>query len=136
MWKSVQPFFWYFTLIQLYDFFQASAENLKNNKGSVLQIFSGKGNLKIIYYSAALVICQQGSGINIITFYAKSIFQESGSSLFSADSSSIIVAAVMTFTAVFTSSAAKIFRIRNLLIFSSIGIALSMVSYSIITYIC
>lgn len=95
----------------------------------MLKLFRGRGNLKIIYYSAALCICQQGSGINIVTFYAKSIFQESGST-FTPNLSSVIIAAVMTVTAALTSTAAKIFRIRHLLIFSSVGIAFSMVSLS------
>ena len=99
---------------------------MEMNKGSFMALFTKKGNLKCLYYSAALIFFQQMSGINIITFYSKTIFEESGSSL-DANWCAIIVAIVMTFTSILTLVAAKIFRIKHLYAFSAIGEMLSMV---------
>lgn len=97
------------------------------NKGSFKALLTKKGNLKCVYYSGALIFFQQMSGINVVTFYSKTIFEESGSS-FSANLSSIIVAIVMTITSILTVTAAKIFRINHLFTFSAAGEIFSMVS--------
>lgn len=100
---------------------------MEMHKGSFRALFSTKGNLRCLYYSLGLMFFQQMSGINIVTFYSKTIFQESGSS-FSANLSSIIVAVVMTFASMLTITAAKIFRVKDLLCFSALGEIFSMVS--------
>lgn len=100
---------------------------MENNKGSsCFSLFETTGNIKCLYYAAALIIFQQGSGINVITFYSKTIFEESGSSL-SSNMSSIVVAAVMTVTSVITITGAKFFKLRQLLSVSAIGNTTSMV---------
>ncbi|XP_065212249.1 facilitated trehalose transporter Tret1-2 homolog isoform X2 [Planococcus citri] len=104
---------------------EASARNMEVNKGSFTALFTNKGNLKCLYYSATLIFFQQMSGINIITFYSATIFEESGSS-FDANWCAIIVAIVMTFTSILTLIGAKIFRIKYLYAFSAVGEMFSM----------
>lgn len=100
---------------------------MKVNESSLKVLFQTKDNVKCLYYAVALILFQQGSGINVVTFYSKTIFEESGSSL-SANLSSVIVAAVMTATSVVPITCAKIFELRQLLCFSAIGNTLGMVS--------
>ncbi len=105
---------------------QVAADEAKHNKGSVKELFTNKGYMKALYYACALAFFQQMSGINVIVFYAETIFEATGSSL-SSSVSTIIIGLVMTFTAGFTAFAAKLFKIKHLLYFSAIGQAASTV---------
>uniref|UniRef100_A0A2M4A0I2 Facilitated trehalose transporter Tret1 n=1 Tax=Anopheles triannulatus TaxID=58253 RepID=A0A2M4A0I2_9DIPT len=67
-------------------------ESLKN-KGTVMDLFRNKGNVKALIICAGLISFQQLSGINVILFYSQSIFESTGSSLAPAIST-ILVGAV------------------------------------------
>lgn len=108
-------------------FLQASAKNMEINKGSFRVLFTKKGNLKCMYYSIGLILFQQMSGINVITFYSQSIFEESGST-FSPNLSAIIVAIFMTCTAVLVILAAKAYAVKTLLTYSAVGEVIGLVS--------
>ena len=97
------------------------------NRDSCLALFKSKGNLKCVYYAAALIFFQQTSGINVITFYSKTVFMETKSNI-SADQSSVILAVVMMITSLVTVTASRFFNMRTMLYYSSVGITLSMVS--------
>lgn len=63
----------------------------------------------------------------MILFYAETIFKATGSQL-SSSISTIIIGLVMLVTAACTAPASKVFGVRKLLLFSSIGEAVSIVS--------
>lgn len=60
---------------------QVSVEESMRNKGSFMDVFSTKGNVKALCIGSGLVAFQQLSGINVILFYSTSIFQKTGSDL-------------------------------------------------------
>lgn len=83
--------------------------------------------MKALYYSCALAFFQQTSGINVVLFYAETIFGATGSTLPSSIST-IIIGLVMASAAGMTAPAAKIFGIKNLLCISALGEAMSLVN--------
>lgn len=66
------------------------------------------------------------AGINVVLFYAQTIFEETGSTL-SPSVSTIIIGLVMTASAAMTAPAAKIFGVKRLLCISAVGISISLV---------
>lgn len=66
------------------------------------------------------------SGINVVLFYAETIFDDTGSSI-SSSLSTIIIGLIMTSAAGLTVPAAKFFGVRNLLCLSAVGEGISLV---------
>lgn len=60
---------------------QASVEEAQRNKGSFVDIFRNKGNLKALIISAGLITFQQLSGINVVLFNSQSIFKDANTGL-------------------------------------------------------
>lgn len=51
------------------------------SKASPIDLVRSKGNLRALITSAGLIMFQQLSGINVVLFYAQSIFKDTGSDL-------------------------------------------------------
>lgn len=123
---------------------QAAADEARHNKGSFKILFTNKGSLKALYYACALAFFQQMSGVNVVIFSAQSIFNSTGTGTETttteskdATTNTIIIGAVMAVTAGLTAPIAKLCGIRNLLCFSAIGEAISLVSsYECVCFLC
>ncbi|KAI4455934.1 sugar transporter-like [Holotrichia oblita] len=108
-------------------------EELKN-KSSLKDILTKKEFLKGIFITCGLVLFQQLSGINIILFYMHSIFEETGSSL-SPDLSAIIISLVQVVACVISSILVDHLGRRILLLFSSVGMCLSIIAFAVYFYL-
>ncbi|XP_050304817.1 facilitated trehalose transporter Tret1-like isoform X2 [Anthonomus grandis grandis] len=96
----------------------------KEERGSLLDIFRTKGNIKAFIIGAGLVFFQQASGINAVLFFAQTIFEDAGTTL-EAGYCSMIIGAVQFGTSFITPLVSNLFGRKFLLIFSSIGMCLS-----------
>ncbi|GJQ81890.1 hypothetical protein Trydic_g9914 [Trypoxylus dichotomus] len=108
-------------------------EDLKN-KSNLKDLLSKREFLKGIWITCGLVIFQQLSGINIILFYMHSIFEDTGSSL-SPDLSAIIISIVQIVACMGSSFLIDSLGRRILLMFSSIGMCLSLAAFSVYFYL-
>ncbi|KAK9704172.1 Sugar transporter [Popillia japonica] len=104
------------------------------NKSSLKDILTKKEFLKGIFITCGLVLFQQLSGINIILFYMHSIFEETGSGL-SPDLSAVIISLVQVVACVISSILVDHLGRRILLLFSSIGMCLSIIAFAVYFYL-
>ncbi|XP_066150657.1 facilitated trehalose transporter Tret1-like isoform X2 [Euwallacea fornicatus] len=72
--------------------------NWKDHDGNLLDIIKNRKLRKALVISLVLIILQQLSGINAVTFYLEPIFQASGSSLSASVSSTICGACMFAFS--------------------------------------
>lgn len=114
---------------------QAAADEARHNKGSLKILFTNKGSLKALYYACGLAFFQQMSGINVVLFNAQSILSNTTETTITPENNgispataSIIIGAVMAVAAGLTAPIAKLCGVRNLLCFSAVGEAISLVS--------
>lgn len=103
---------------------EQSVEEASANSGTFFDIFKSKGTTKALIISVMLCIFQQLSGINIVLFYAETIFSAAGSDI-SAEIPPMIIGGVQ-FASSFVSPIAvdKLGR-KMLLLGSAIGMALA-----------
>lgn len=106
---------------------QASVSASLQESGTVMDLFATLGNRKGLIISAGLAAGQQLSGINVVLFYAESIFLMTGSSI-SPALSSIIVAVILILSAGIAAPLVKRFGMKLLLIVSAIGMGVFQVS--------
>lgn len=110
---------------------QTSVDEALNNKGSMLDIFRHKANIKALTISVCLIAFQQLSGINAILFYSTSIFIKAGGEFGSGMDpavSTILVGIVSFFAAGVTPLIADRLGRKIILLFSAVGMAISLVS--------
>ncbi|XP_046667554.1 facilitated trehalose transporter Tret1-like [Homalodisca vitripennis] len=99
---------------------KVSVEATLQESGTLSDLFSTTGNRKGLLLSCGLVAGQQLSGINVVLFYAESIFRMTGSDL-SPSLSSTIVAVILILSAGIAAPLVKKFGMKWLLIISAIG---------------
>ncbi|KAB0794289.1 hypothetical protein PPYR_11128 [Photinus pyralis] len=108
-------------LLEIRDSVQESLAS----KGRIIDLFRSKGLIRALMISLGLVSFQQLSGINIIFFYAQTIFSLAGSSV-PAEISTIIVGCVQVLAGFLTPMVVERTGKRAILIFSAIGMGISM----------
>uniref|UniRef100_A0A1B6MBC5 Major facilitator superfamily (MFS) profile domain-containing protein n=1 Tax=Graphocephala atropunctata TaxID=36148 RepID=A0A1B6MBC5_9HEMI len=99
---------------------KVSVEATLQESGTLTDLFSTVGNRKGLLLAGGLVAGQQLSGINVVLFYAESIFRMTGSDL-SPSLSSTIVAVILILSAGIAAPLIKRFGMKWLLIISAIG---------------
>lgn len=92
-----------------------------------MDLFSTLGNRKALLLSSGLVAGQQLSGINVVLFYAESIFRMTGSDI-SPSLSSIIIAVILILSAGAAAPLVKRFGMKWLLIISAVGMGVFQVN--------
>lgn len=107
--------------------FQVIIEEAYRNQSSYATLFTNRANFKALMYTCALVLFQQFSGINVVLFYTGDIFESTGSEM-SSSTSTIIVGVVMFFAAAVCPLVVERLGRKILLIISSVGMALTLVS--------
>lgn len=103
---------------------KVQVEQEQKNKGSFFDIFKSKGLRKAIMISVGLVTWQQLSGINIVLFFAQSIFTDAGVSL-APELCTIIIGIVQIFASGCTPLLVERWGKRFLLILSAIGMGIA-----------
>lgn len=123
------------------DAVQAELKNIQNsvdetlaNKASFFDIFKSKGLTRALIISVGLVTFQQLSGINIVLFYAQNIFTEAGSTI-PGDISTIIIGVVQVISSGVTPFAVKKKGKKFLLLFSGLGMAISLGIFATFFYV-
>lgn len=96
----------------------------KSREGHLRDLFVNRGLLKALTISVGLVSFQQLSGINVVLFYANTIFEASGSSIPS-EVSAIIIGAVQFVSSFITPFIVDRLGRRILFIFSAFGMLIS-----------
>lgn len=94
------------------------------NKGNIIDIFKSKGLRAAFFLSIGLVAFQQLSGVNIIIFYAQSIFTDAGVTL-APELCTIIIGTVQVLASGVTPFLVDKWGKRFLLLLSASGMALS-----------
>ncbi|KAJ8931868.1 hypothetical protein NQ314_015134 [Rhamnusium bicolor] len=97
-------------------------------------IFKSKGLIKAFIISTCLVAFQQLSGINVVLFYAQTIFEEAGTSL-APEACSIIIGGVQFGTSFISPLLADRLGRKILLYFSAIGMVVSEVPLGLYSYL-
>lgn len=106
---------------------QVLVEEAYRSSSSYSSLFTDKANFKALSFTCALVAFQQLCGINVILFYAGSIFEKTDSGV-SSDMSTIIVGAVMLGASLITPGVVERLGRKILLIGSAVGCGITMVS--------
>lgn len=106
----------------------------KSREGHLKDLFVNRGLLKALIISVGLVAFQQLSGINVVLFYANTIFEESGSGIPS-EVSSIIIGGVQFFSSFVTPLIVDRLGRRILFIFSAFGMLISETVLGIYFYL-
>ncbi|XP_046668437.1 facilitated trehalose transporter Tret1-like isoform X1 [Homalodisca vitripennis] len=92
-----------------------------------------RGNRKGLMISCVLAASQQLSGINVILVYTQSIFTMAGTA-FSPSVSSIIVGGCMFAALAVSFPLTRVFGIKNMLVFSGIGMTIFQLSFGAFFY--
>lgn len=123
------------------DGIQKELEEIKSNvdeafanKASFMDIFKSKGLTRALIISVGLVALQQFSGINIVLFFAQTIFTEAGSSL-SPEICTIIIGVVQVLASAATPALVEKRGKRMLLLISAVGMALSQGALAFFFYL-
>ncbi|XP_044267170.1 facilitated trehalose transporter Tret1-like [Tribolium madens] len=98
----------------------------KSQEGSISDLFSSKGLVKGLTISVLLIAFQQLSGVNVVLFYAQTIFQASGSNLEPAVAS-IVIGVVQFLTSFVTPILVERLGRKILLCFSALGMLIAQV---------
>lgn len=106
----------------------------KSREGHLRDLFTNKGLLKALTVSVALVAFQQLSGINVVLFYANTIFEASGSTIPS-EVSSIIIGGVQFVSSFITPVIVDRLGRKILFIFSAFGMLISETVLGIYFYL-
>lgn len=113
---------------------QTSVEETLANKASFFDIFKSKGLTRAMIISIGLVTFQQLSGINIVLFFAETIFTDAGSTI-PADICTIIIGVVQVIASGATPLLVKKKGKKFLLMFSGIGMAISQGIFAAFFYV-
>lgn len=105
-----------------------------SSQGSFLDLFRTRGLIKALIISLALVGFQQLSGINVVLFYAESIFDATGSDI-PASTCSIIIGAVQFLASFMTPLVVERLGRKILLLASAVGMLISEVPLGIYFYL-
>ncbi|KAK5644663.1 hypothetical protein RI129_005963 [Pyrocoelia pectoralis] len=111
-----------------------SVEESMASKGGIKDLFKSKGLIRALMISLGLVSFQQLSGINIIFFYAQPIFAMASTSI-PAEISTIIVGCVQVLAGLLTPMVVEKTGKRFILIFSAIGMGVSMAVLGVYFYL-
>lgn len=117
-----------------YELEQIKKEVETSREGHLKDLFVNKGLLKSLIVSVALVSFQQLSGINVVLFYANTIFEASGSSIPS-EVSAIIIGGVQFASSFITPIFVDRLGRRILFIFSAFGMLLSETALGVYFYL-
>lgn len=119
----------------LQDELEVIKDEITNSaKGSFTDLFRSRGLIKALVISLALVSFQQFSGINIVLFYAQSIFEATGSDI-PAAVCSIIVGAVQFLASFVTPMVVESLGRKILLFASAVGMLISEVPLGVYFYL-
>ncbi|GJQ75919.1 hypothetical protein Trydic_g17979 [Trypoxylus dichotomus] len=113
---------------------ERSVEESKANAATFLDIFKSKGTTKALIISVLLCVFQQLSGINIVLFYAQTIFEASGSTL-SSSIPPMIIGAVQFGSSFVTPILVDVLGRKILLLGSAAGMVLSEVPLGVYFYL-
>ncbi|XP_050504974.1 facilitated trehalose transporter Tret1-like isoform X1 [Diabrotica virgifera virgifera] len=113
---------------------QSVESDLKRKNLSMLDLFKIRSGVKAFFISITLCIGQQGSGISIIVAFLGPIFNESGANI-SGDNVGIIVGSAQVITYAVAAYVIEKLGRRSLLLFSSLGCSLFMLSMGISFYL-
>lgn len=97
----------------------------QDNKASFFDIFKSRGLTMALFLSTSLIIFQQFSGINVVLFYAQTIFAATGVSL-APEICTIIIGIVQVIGSALTPLLVEKRGKRFLLLLSSVGMAISL----------
>ncbi|KAG8262580.1 hypothetical protein J6590_108654 [Homalodisca vitripennis] len=100
-----------------------SLEEARNNKGSVMDLFSRKGNRNALLLSCGCIMFQQLSGINVMLFYSQTIFQLAGQFSLDPSESSALVGVILLLAACAAVPFTHVFGLKIMLLVSSLGMS-------------
>ncbi|XP_015597134.1 facilitated trehalose transporter Tret1 [Cephus cinctus] len=115
------------------DELQVIIEEAYRNQGSYVDLFRVVANRKALIMTCALMFFQQFTGINVVNFYAESIFRSTGTDL-SGSISTIIISSVQLLSSIVTPLLADRLGRKILLISSGVGSALTLSALGLFFY--
>ncbi|XP_065212247.1 facilitated trehalose transporter Tret1-like [Planococcus citri] len=95
------------------------SQDEKLHTGSMIIRMTQRRSLKSLYYGCMLILFQQMAGYNAVVFYSEAIFKEA--TTISSSLATIICGLVMLTASTVVPLMSKLFRIKHLLYFSTIG---------------
>lgn len=100
-------------------------------KAELSDLFKSRGALMALFLSCAMVGGQQFSGVNVVLFYGQQIFEMAGSTI-SDSICQIIIGAILFGCGALTIPLTRLFGMKNMLIFSALGMAVFQVGFKIV----
>ncbi|KAK9722416.1 Sugar transporter [Popillia japonica] len=113
---------------------EQTVEESKANAASFLDIFKSKGTIKALIISVLLCVFQQLSGINVVLFYAQTIFEASGISM-SSEIPPIIIGAMQFISSFVSPVLVDRLGRKILLLGSAVGMAVAEIVLGVYFYL-
>ncbi|CAH0564578.1 unnamed protein product [Brassicogethes aeneus] len=110
-----------------------SFQNDYKGKGGYKSLFTNKGDLKALKITSGLLILQQMSGITAVQSFLETLFKSAGGSIPS-DKAPIIIAIIQLLISILTTNLAKHFGRKTLMLISTAGTSISLISIGIFFY--